>query len=137
MGFCKSGADERGLVAKTGVCRVVLAGLALVCMAPMAGEGQNGSYVPPAVNRMPDAADLAQMQKRDSKEKALMEANAERRKQIADDSAALLKLATDLKAEVDKTNKDTLSLTVIRKAEAIEKLAHSVKDKMKLTVSAN
>jgi hypothetical protein len=64
-------------------------------------------------------------------------ANAERRKQIADDSARLLKLATDLKAEVDKTTKDTLSLSVIRKAEEIEKLAHSVKDKMRLTAGPN
>jgi hypothetical protein len=60
-------------------------------------------------------------------------ANAERKKQIADDSARLVKLATDLKAEVDRTNKDTLSLNVIRKAEEIEKLAHTVKEKMKLT----
>ncbi len=60
-------------------------------------------------------------------------ANVERKKQIADDSAKLLKLATDLKAEVDKTNKDTLSLNVIRKADEIEKLAHDVKEKMKLT----
>jgi hypothetical protein len=64
-------------------------------------------------------------------------ANAERRKQIADDSARLVKLATDLKAEVDKTTKDTLSLSVIRKADEIEKLAHSVKDKMRLTAGQN
>jgi hypothetical protein len=64
-------------------------------------------------------------------------ANIERRKQIADDSARLLKLATDLKSEVDKTTKDTLSLNVIRKADEIEKLAHTVKEKMKLTAGAN
>jgi len=64
-------------------------------------------------------------------------ANAERRKQIADDSARLLKLATDLKSEVDKTTKDTLSLNVIRKADEIEKLAHTVKEKMKLTAGAS
>ena len=63
--------------------------------------------------------------------------NAERKKQIADDSARLLKLATDLKAEVDKTSKDTLSLNVIRKAGAIERLAHDVKEKMKLSAGAN
>jgi hypothetical protein len=42
-------------------------------------------------------------------------------------------MAVELKAEVDKTNKDTLSLSVIRKADAIEKLAKTVKDKMKQT----
>jgi hypothetical protein len=60
-------------------------------------------------------------------------ANDERRRQIAEDSGKLLKMATDLKAEVDKTTKDTLSLSVIRKADEIEKLAHNVKEKMKLT----
>ena len=60
--------------------------------------------------------------------------DAERKRQIADDSARLLKLATDLKAAVDNTSKDTLSLDVIRKAEQIEKLAHSLKQKMKLTM---
>jgi len=32
---------------------------------------------------------------------------------------------------VDKANENTLSVDVIRKAEEIEKLAHSVKEKMK------
>jgi hypothetical protein len=58
--------------------------------------------------------------------------NAERREQIAADSARLVKLASELKAEVDKSSKDTLSVSVIRKADAIEKLAHSVKEKTRL-----
>lgn len=58
-------------------------------------------------------------------------ASAERKKQITDNSAALLKMAADLKAEVDKTNIDTLSLTVIRKADEIERLAHDVRKKKK------
>jgi hypothetical protein len=36
-----------------------------------------------------------------------------------------------LKAQVDKSTKDTLSVDVIKKAEEIEKLAHSVKERMK------
>ena len=59
-------------------------------------------------------------------------ANAERKKQLSDESAKLLTLAMALKAEVDKTNKDMLSLNVIRKADEIEKLAHNVKEKMRL-----
>jgi hypothetical protein len=51
---------------------------------------------------------------------------------LAVESAKLFKLATDLKAEVDKTDKDTLSLSVIRRAGEIERLAHSVKEKAKL-----
>src|SRR6266567_2091995 len=44
------------------------------------------------------------------------DASTERKKQIADDSTRLLNMAIALKAEVDKTTKDTLSLNVIRKA---------------------
>ena len=64
-------------------------------------------------------------------------ANEERRKQIVDDSARLLKMAAELKAEVEKMNKDTLSLDVIRKADDIERLAHGVKQKMKLIAGAD
>ncbi len=64
-------------------------------------------------------------------------ARAERKRQVAAQSALLLKLATDLKAEVDKTDKDTLSLDVIRKAGEIEKLARDVKGRMKSTVGAD
>jgi hypothetical protein len=56
-------------------------------------------------------------------------ANAERKKLVADESARLLKLATDLKAEVDKTTKYTLSLNVIRKADEIERMARDVRKK--------
>jgi hypothetical protein len=90
----------------------------------------------PDANRPPDASKQMAVHDQQAKDKNVDAASIER-KQITDDSARLLKLASDLKAEVDKTNKDTLSLGVIRKAEEIEKLAHNVKEKMKLTMAAN
>lgn len=39
----------------------------------------------------------------------------------------LLKMATELKVEVDKTSKDTLSVTVVRKADQIEQYARKVR----------
>ena len=57
--------------------------------------------------------------------------NTDRQKQLVLDTQKLLALANELKSEVDKSNKDTLSLDVIRKADEIEKLARSVKEKMK------
>ena len=63
-----------------------------------------------------------------SREKAL---NKQRQTQLEKDTDRLLKLATELKEYVDKTDEHTLSLDVIKKAEEIEKLAKSVKDKMK------
>jgi hypothetical protein len=58
-------------------------------------------------------------------------ANLERHAVLKTDTDKLLKLAVELKDYVDKSNENVLSLEVVKKAEAIEKLAHSVKDKMK------
>ncbi|HEY1993525.1 MAG TPA: hypothetical protein VGG81_03905 [Edaphobacter sp.] len=57
--------------------------------------------------------------------------NNDRQKRLVADTDKLLSLATDLKAQVDKSTKDTLSVDVIKKADEIEKLAHSVKERMK------
>jgi hypothetical protein len=51
------------------------------------------------------------------------------KKQIALEGASLLKMANDLKANMDKTTPDTLSVAVIRQAEEIEKLAHKMRSK--------
>jgi hypothetical protein len=58
-------------------------------------------------------------------------ANQQRQADLRRDTEKLLKLATELKDSVDKSSEGTLSLDVIKKAEEIEKLARSVKDKMK------
>ncbi len=58
-------------------------------------------------------------------------ANRERQAQLQRDTDNLLKLANELKQSVDKSNENTLSLDVVKKADEIEKLAHSVKEKMK------
>jgi hypothetical protein len=50
---------------------------------------------------------------------------------LRQDTDRLLKLSVELKQSVDKSDENVLSLDVIKKAEAIEKLARGVKDKMK------
>ncbi len=57
--------------------------------------------------------------------------STDRQKRLVADTDKLLALATDLKQQVDKTNQNILSVDVIKKAEEIEKLAHSVKERMK------
>ncbi len=54
-----------------------------------------------------------------------------RRAQLVADTNKLYQLAQELQAEVAKTNKDTLSLAVIKKAAEVEKLAKSLKERMK------
>jgi hypothetical protein len=121
----------------------------LAAMAALAGSANPGQqtanrdpdkpYLLPEANRLPDANQQMEMREQQEQTKPgdFAAANVERKKQISDDSAQLLKLATELKTEVDKTTKDTLSLGVIRKADEIERLAHSVKEKMKLTAGGS
>lgn len=62
-----------------------------------------------------------------------MVANAfiDRQLALRRDTDKLLSLAAELKQNVDKTSPSILSIDVIKKAQEIEKLAKSVKDKMK------
>lgn len=48
---------------------------------------------------------------------------------VAVQTADLLKMAYSLKSEVDKTTKDTLSVTVVRKATEIEQMARKLRSK--------
>ncbi len=67
-----------------------------------------------------------EMEKR--RQKAL---NKERHAELKRDTEKLLALATELKTEVDKADENVLSLGVLRKTEQIEKLAKSVREKMR------
>ena len=57
--------------------------------------------------------------------------NQTRQATLKRDTDKLYDLATELKRYVDQSNESILSVNVVRKAEEIEKLARSVKDKMK------
>jgi nitric oxide reductase activation protein len=76
----------------------------------------------------PDAPNPLDTNRKEQQEKLR---NNDRQKRLVADTDKLLSLATDLKAQVDKSTKDTLSVDVIKKADEIEKLAHSVKERMK------
>lgn len=65
------------------------------------------------------------------RQKLALQANAKRLQELKKDTAKLLQLATELKEYVDKTDENKLSVEVIKKADEIEKLARSVKEKMK------
>jgi hypothetical protein len=131
-------ARSRRSLRASAVWAGVLVGVAAIVFVPVSGEGLQekdaSSQSVAAIVRAPEAVAQSQANGQGSRDKNPESVNVESKEQIADESAKLLKLATDLKAEVDKTNKDTLSLNVVRKAEEIEKLAHDVKERMKLRV---
>jgi hypothetical protein len=56
---------------------------------------------------------------------------AERRAQLQSDTEKLVALTIELKAHVDKTGVNILSMDVIKKAQEIQKLAKSVQERMK------
>jgi hypothetical protein len=79
---------------------------------------------------MPTSSDVDENQERMARDVA-KKANQSRQTLLRADTDRLLKLAVELKDYVDKSNANVLSLEVVKKADEIEKLAHSVKDKMK------
>ena len=79
------------------------------------------------VNPPTDAEEARDRMVKDMEKKAAKERVAA----LKNDTDKLLKLSTELKAYVDKSDENILSLDVIKKADEIEKLARSVKDKMK------
>lgn len=95
------------------------------------------SVINPEANRPPDANKQMEMREQVAKKQNFAVANAERKKQLDEDSARLLRIAAELKTELDKGSTDTLSPDLISKAGEIERLAHIVKEKMKLTVGGN
>jgi hypothetical protein len=67
-----------------------------------------------------------------AKQPALMlPAATSEQQQLEKDSARLLQLVQELKVEVDKAGKDTLSLAAVRKADEIQKLAKNLKERMR------
>jgi hypothetical protein len=90
-----------------------------------------GQTAPPPLPRLPNPAEPADPTRERIEKEMARKANEERQAQLRRDTDRLFKLATELKTSVDKSNQNMLSVDVIKKAEEIEKLAHSVKEKMK------
>lgn len=113
---------------------VVTAALMIFALCGSCAHAQD---VSPA--QVPDSSVSGAQKQRDTEDQwiiqqrreMLKKQNAQRQEDIKKDTDQLFELATELKQYVDKTNENIISLDVIKKAEQIEKLAKSVKDKMK------
>ena len=93
--------------------------------------------VEPPSTQAPDAN--AQMAMRQQKLRRLNfdAANAERVRQMTQAAKMLETMAIALEAEVENMDSTRFSQTAVRKADTIEKLAHAVKEKMKMTMPTN
>jgi hypothetical protein len=108
---------------------VKLATVSLVLIA--SGNSFAATPAPSAASQVETRQDPAQ---KEMQERMAKEANKKRQQDIRNDTDKLFQLATELKAAVDKSNENLLSLDVVRKAEEVEKLAKKVKEKMKESV---
>ena len=84
---------------------------------------------PAAASSQDSATGQAPAPEQQTKQDVKGDPTSDQKKQISDETADLLKLANSLKAEMDKTTRDTLSLAVIRRATEIEQLAHKMRTK--------
>ena len=114
----------------TMACSVRVSGGQMYPQSPSKQGQQQMPGMPgrPGLGTNPADPDPIDSHRADQQEKLR---NTDRQKRLVADTEKLLALATDLKAQVDKSTKDTLSVDVIKKADEIEKLAHSVKERMK------
>ena len=103
--------------------------LLLLCLLPARAQGQSPRPSPATsdVNGPVDADEARARLARDMEKKAAKDRVAA----LKNDTDKLLKLSVELKSYVDKSDENVLSVDVIKKAEEIEKLAKSVKDKMR------
>ena len=112
------------------------AGIAPGVMQPAVGQLQNG-FPQPGFPQQPGRGnagnrpdDPNQTSKQVEESQARARAN-DRQKRLVADSEKLLALATELHEDVIKTDKNILSVDVVRKATEMEKLSRDLKERMK------
>jgi hypothetical protein len=103
-----------------------------------AQAGQPGFPAPPqqgSHQQLPGANDKSGEEdspfSKSIQEKQELARNDDRQKRLVADTDKLLTLATQLHEDVAKTNKNVLSVDVVKRAQEIEKLAHDIKERMK------
>lgn len=112
--------------------KFALCTLLLLSLFALAAPGSGQKRTPPSIGGDLSTAPPGEDEARDELTRNMAKkANEERHLALKNDADRLLKMAVELKAYVDKSNEHVLSVDVVKKAEEIEKLAHSVKDKMK------
>ena len=112
-------------------CCLLIAFLFLLSLSGMAQSTVARPQNPPATRDVsPPIGDEDEARARITSDMA-KKAAKERVAALKQDTDKLLKLSVELKQSVDKSDENVLSVDVIKKAEEIEKLAHSVKEKMK------
>lgn len=118
---------ERGRSARihTVMALWLILGLTAGSQTQQTNTGAAGTNNPPAGTSQKDSGAPSQTQPAN---KTLSPAEQKRAELVAD-TEKLYQLTQELKAEVAKSNKDTLSVAVVKKAQEVERLAKSIKER--------
>jgi hypothetical protein len=122
----------------------LMAGIVAMAAFIAGGKGNGQETMPnplqprpvpmPERNRIPDVNDQMKFHEQNARNRNFEAANAERKRQIDDETGKLLILAKDLKSKMDKLGDEPMPPVLVKEASVIEILANDVKVKMKMTV---
>lgn len=114
-------------MAKSRLASVLPIMLLVFINAPVAQQ----IHLPPAVSQSQGMGDVPVTPGNDVQRKQAMAANLQRQEEMRKDSEKMLQLMQELNQYLQSKAQGTVSVEELKKAEQIEKLAHSVRSKMK------
>ncbi len=88
-------------------------------------------HLPPSVSQSQGMGGVPVTMGSDAQKQQAMAANEQRQQEIRRDTDKIAELTQELKDSLLKSDQGVMSVDAIKKAEQIEKLAHSVKSKLK------
>lgn len=88
-------------------------------------------HLPPAVSQSQGMGNVPVTSGNEVQRQQAIAANLQRQQEVKRDSEKMLQLTQELNQYLQSKSQGTMSVDALKKAEQIEKLAHSVKSKMK------
>jgi len=112
--------------------RIFAASAVLLIVSGFAnGQNDGRIHLPPTISQGPHSRDVPVRTQEEADRERMQKAFELNQQEIRRDTEKLFQLSAALKQYVDTSDLNTLSIDMVKKAGEIEKLARSVKQKMK------
>ena len=105
--------------------------LVAMMLAPIGAISAQQIHLPPAVSQSQGMGNVPVRRNDEIQRKQAMAANLQRQAEMKRDGEKLVQLTQELNDYLQNKGEGVMSVDALKKAEQIEKLAHSVKSKMK------
>ena len=105
--------------------------LVAMMLAAIGAVSAQQIHLPPAVSQSQGMGNVPVRANDDTQRKQAMAANLQRQAEMKRDGEKLAQLTQELNDYLQNKGEGVISIDALKKAEQIEKLAHSVKSKMK------